>query len=100
MGQGGRRAPDLEIHKSFIQSIFFDAVQAVTVACGSLLVGVGGNTEMRTKRGFGGLAAGMGLLLAAATASGDEAATRSGYFFIRMMRGEASIAFCWTGIFE
>ncbi len=55
---------------------------------------------MKTKRGFGGLAAGMGLLLAAATASGDEAATRSGYSYIRMMTGEATVASRWNGSVE
>ena len=55
---------------------------------------------MRTKRGFGGWAAGMGLLLAAATASGDEAATRSGYSYIRMMTGEATVASRWNGSVE
>jgi len=55
---------------------------------------------MKTKRGFGGLAAGLGLLLAAATASGDEAATRSGYSYIRMMTGEATVASRWNGSVE
>jgi len=42
----------------------------------------------------------MGLLLAAATASGDEAATRSGYSYIRMMTGEATVASRWNGSVE
>jgi len=42
----------------------------------------------------------MGLLLAAATASGDEAATRGGYSYIRMMTGEATVASRWNGSVE
>ncbi len=51
---------------------------------------------MRTKRGFWGLAAAIGLLLAA-TASGDEAADRSAYSYIRMMTGDATVATRWNG---
>ena len=55
---------------------------------------------MRTKRGFPGLAVATCLLLAAATASGDEAASRSGYSYIRMITGEATVATRWNGSVE
>jgi hypothetical protein len=55
---------------------------------------------MQTKRGFWGLAAAMGLLLAAATASGDEVESRGAYSYIRMMTGEATVASRWNGNVE
>ncbi len=58
---------------------------------------------MRIKRGFGVFAAAAGLLLAAATASAaesDEAATRSGYSYIRIMTGEATVESRWNGSVE
>jgi hypothetical protein len=46
------------------------------------------------------MAAATGLLLAAATASGDEAVSRSGYSYIRMMTGDATVATRWNGSVE
>ena len=47
---------------------------------------------MSIKRVFRGLAAGAGLLLTAALAMGQERQGRSGYSYIRMMTGEATVA--------
>ncbi len=56
---------------------------------------------MQTKRGFGVLAAVMGLLLAAATASAEEdGASRSAYSYIRTMTGDATVATRWNGSVE
>ena len=55
---------------------------------------------MKIKRGFGGLAAAIGLLFAAATASGEEAAPRGAYSYIRTMTGEATVATRWNGDVE
>ncbi len=55
---------------------------------------------MQTKRSLLGVIAATGLLLAAATASGDEAASRSGYSYIRMMTGDATVATRWNGSVE
>ena len=55
---------------------------------------------MLTKRSFPGLLVATGLLLAAATASADETASRSGYSYIRMMTGDATVATRWNGSVE
>jgi hypothetical protein len=56
--------------------------------------------EMQTKRSLLGLIAATGLLLAAATVSGEEAAPRTGYSYIRMMTGDATVGTRWNGSVE
>ena len=55
---------------------------------------------MSIKRVFRGLAAGAGLLLTAALAMGQERQGRSGYSYIRMMTGEATVASRLNGTVE